>query len=307
MIRFLIILIFFAVQPSFGQKWFDLANVYWRTSPSAKIEGSSEKRHFNTYIMDVKAPIVLDDKNLLLFGIEYQYNTITSNNPGIFPAYRFASHMLQLGYEHKWNTSFKTLFMLMPRLNTDYSQVNFSHFQLGGLTLFSKERSEDFIFMFGAYYNGELFGPMIVPIVGFNWAISEKWRWKMLAPLNLELAYMPKNWFRTGLRFDGFNASYRYQLIPGDPNSNRYIDKADNNAYLFTEFHLGKNCWINLRAGHSILRKYRFFQLEEKMDLKVGPFNVHDDRNNDDPKAVPVLFKNSLSFEARFIYRLPLD
>lgn len=288
-----------------AQNWIDLGNIYWRTSPFNNIEGSSEKRNLNMYAADAKIPLVIDDNNVIIVGLEYQHNTITSNDP-LWPNYSFSSSMLQLGWEHKWNDKSKMLFMAIPRFNSDYNDVNIGHFQMGGLALGTTKRNENFDWKYGMYYNGELFGPMFVPLFGFNWKINDKWRYKMLIPLNFELSYQPGERFRTGLRFDGVNASYAYQGIAGNPLINGYIDKADNNAWLFSEFHFGKNIWFHLKAGHSVLRKYRFFREGDQMITKLGPVNIGDARNNGVPLDVPVFFKNGFSFEARFIYRLPL-
>ena len=280
-----------------AQNWVDLANVYWRTSPANNFDNvGNYKRNFNMYVADAKVPVVLGDNNVLIFGLEYQYNSITSNTP-LYQDYAFTSTMLQIGWEHKWNDKSKMLFMAIPRLQTDYNDVNISHFQLGGLALGTSKRSENFDWKYGLYYNGEFFGPMFVPLFGFNWKINDEWRLKLTVPLNLELAFMPNQ---------NFNGSYMYQRVPGQSWSNSYIDKADNNVWAFAEFTPGANIWFHIRAGHSVLRKYRFFTPGDKMDVKLGPINLGDDRNYGDPKAVPLELKNGWSFEARMIYRLPI-
>lgn len=294
---------------SFAQNWIDLGNVYWRNSPFNTIESNpDEKRHFNMYAADVKLPVVLNEQNVLIFGFEYMKQQVSTvpNESNLYPTLDFTSLMLQIGWEHKWNDTHKTLFMVIPRLTTDFNNVDINHFQLGGLALSTKSRSENFDWKYGLYYNSEYFGPMFVPLFGFNWKINEKWRFKTIIPLNLELSYMPNDRFRMGLRFDGVNASYKYQTIPGLPASLQYIDRADNNAWAFAEFHFGKNIWFHIKAGHSVLRKYRFFTPGDRMLLKLGPVNIGDNRNGDSPKEVPIWFQNGFSFETRLIYRLPL-
>lgn len=286
----------------FTQNSIDLANVYWRTSPGNTVGSSDLKRNFNMYVADAKLPIVLNDENVFILGLEYQHNTITLQDDIFSGAlnYEFASSTFQLGLEHKWNAKSKMLFMAIPRLNTDYNSVDISHFQLGGLAFGTTSRSENFDWKYGLYYNGEFFGPMFVPLFGFNWKINEKWRLKTVIPINLELSYQPKDWLRSGLRFDGVNGSYK--TSPGVFFPNYHLDKADNNVWAFTEFNLGKNVWFHLKGGASVLRKYRFYQDDNTLNLKLGPVNIGDDR-----PTTSSLFENGWSFEARFIYRLPLD
>jgi len=291
-----------------AQNWVDLANVYWRTSPSSSFDNIDDyKRNMNMYVVDAKLPIVLGDNNVLIFGLEYQHTNITSNT-ALYSDYSFSSSMLQIGWDHKWNDKSKMLFMTIPRLQTDFNDVGISHFQLGGIALGTTSRNENFDWKYGLYYNGEFFGPMFVPLLGFNWNIpNHKMRFKIVIPLNFEFSYQPKEWFRTGVRFDGVNASYMYQMSAGNPWSTVYMDKADNNVWAFSEFHLGANVWFHLKAGHSVLRKYRFFQPSDKMNLKLGPVNIGDNRNFGDPSLVPIQLKDGWSFEARIIYRLPLE
>lgn len=285
-----------------SQNHIDLANVYWRTSPFNSIDGSTEKRHFNMYVADAKLPVVINDKNVFITGLEYQHNSIQQVNSSSVFDMSFASSTLQLGWEHKWNDRSKMLFMSFTRLNTDYVNVDATHLQFGGLAFGTTERTDDFHWKYGLYYNGEFFGPMFVPLFGFNWKINDKWRLKTVIPINLELAYQPKDGIRTGLRFDGVNGSYRVSpIVPGSFAPAMYMDKADNNLWYFGEFEVAKNCWLHFKAGYSVLRKYRIYLNQEQLDLKLGPVNVGDDR----PPVSP-LFKNGLSFETRFIYRLPL-
>lgn len=300
----LVLLLLLSSQLSLSQKSIDLLNIYWRTSPANAIDGSNEKRNFNMYTANAKAPIVLNDKNVLIFGLEYQHTTITS--PSIFYLnYSFSSSMLQVGWEHKWSDKSKLLMMALPRFNSDFEAVDASHLQIGGLLLGTQSRSEKFDWKYGVYYNSEFFGPMIVPLFGFNWQINDQWQFNLLVPLKFDLIYTHTEKLKAGLMVEGVNASYRYQVLPGSPWTNRYIDRADNNAWLFSEFHLGKNIWFHVKAGYSVLRKYRFFDPNDKMAMKLGPVNIGDNRNFDNPSAVPVMFKNGFSFETRFIYRLP--
>ena len=297
-------LILLTFSSSFAQQWVDLANVSWNTSPFNANQNTTDKWNLNTFNFDLKAPVVLNDNDVFIFGLGYQQNIISNDNSvNGDNSLKFSSSLLQIGWEHKWNDKSKMMFVSMTRLNSDFKFVDFSHFQQGGLALGTTSRSENFDWKYGLYYNAEFFGPMFVPLFGFNWAINEKWRFKLVIPVNLELSYMPSDKFRTGLRFDGVNASYRTNLNT-DMNwqDGFHIDKADNNAWAFAEFNLGKNIWIHAKAGYSILRKYRIYQNSDQMYMKIGPVNVGDNRVETSP-----LFMNGASFEMRFIYRLPLD
>ncbi len=79
----------------YAQNFVDLANIYWRTSPSNSIEGSADKVDFNTWAMDAKVPVVLSDKLTLLPGFELTNNRISNSTDN----WIFSSTTLQLGAE----------------------------------------------------------------------------------------------------------------------------------------------------------------------------------------------------------------
>jgi len=285
---------------SFSQNWVDLGNAFWRFSPYNSVDSSSEQRNLSTFVFNAKVPLVLNEENLLIAGLEHQYNSVSaSKSSSDFNKLEFSSTMFQFGWEHKWNEKSKMLFMTIGRLNSNFVSVDDKHFQLGGLALGTTKKSEDFQWKYGIYYNGEYFGPMIVPLFGFNWRMNEKWRLKMVIPMNLEVSYFPGKRFRTGLFFEGVNASYR--IVHNDIDNDFYVDKADNNLSYFSEFNLGKNIWFHVKAGYSILRGYDTYENEEQLSLKIGPINIGNNRPD-----TPPMFENGWSVEARMIYRLPL-
>jgi hypothetical protein len=281
-----------------AQNYIDLVNVYYRISPSLETKSPEYNPSLEMAVVDFKLPIRLNPMNTLIVGGEYQHNKIRLPTPG--GSFNFTSAGLQLGWEHKWNERSKMMFIQFTRLNTDFHDINVHHFQLGGLALGTTSRSKNFDWKYGLYYNAEYFSPMFVPLFGFNWAINDAWRFKLIVPLNFDLSYQPSPNFIGGLKFEGVNASYRINYA--STLQNEYLDKADNNLWAYSEMHLGKKIWFHLRAGHSIIRKYRRYTENEKLNLKLGPVNMGDDR-----ELTPTLFPNGWSFEARFIYRFPLS
>ncbi len=289
----LTILFILCIQVCFSQNWVDLVNVYWRASPNNTVENLTENHDLSAISVDLKLPIVLNDSNIIIVGLGQTLNQLSSlKTSAELNEMKFNSAMIQLGWEHKWNQTSKILLMSMTRLNSDYRNISLSHFQQGGLLLGTTKKNANFDWKYGAYYNSEFFGPMIVPIIGFNWKISSEWRLKLAAPVNAEISYSLDK-FRTGIKYEGINASYRYEGLG-------YIDKADNNIWLFAEAHIGKRIWCHIKLGHSILREYNVYRNSEKLDLKVSTAGIGDDREG------RLVLGNGLSIEARIIYRLPI-
>lgn len=295
--KFSIVLLLFLSFQTSAQNWIDLASVTWKVSPNNASENEATSSNLSTTTTNLKIPIVLNNNNALILGLEHQHNTITQKTEATSNTTTFQSSMLQAGYLQNWNKKHKTLLMTMTRLNSTYQMMESNQFQFAVLALTTSKQTDNFEWKYGAYYNGEFFGSMIVPLVGFNWEMNDKWRLKTVLPINLEVSYQPNKNFRSGMFFEGINASYRTANSAG---TSQYIEKSDNNLSVFSEIHLGKKIWIHGKVGHSILRKYRLFSDHEKVQTKVGPVNIGDDRVDTKP-----LFNNGMSFEIRFLYRMP--
>lgn len=284
---------------SYGQNFVDIASVYYRMSPANKISGSSNQMNFNTFAVDVKLPVPLSDRTVAILALEYHQSTFSYTN-NISPSFDLTSYGVQMGVQHDWNHRFNTLAMVVTRYNTNFSDKNFgNNFQIGGVFLNKHKRDGNFTWKYGLYFNSEFFGPMFVPLFGFIWQINEKTKLNITAPVNLELRYTMNERFSGGLRFDGVNGSYNL-LSPG--GSRLYVDRADNNVWLFNDFYVTKNLVFHLKAGYSVLRNYRTFDFDDKLNIKLGPVNIGDNRVETDK-----WFQNGWSFEGRMIFRLPLD
>ncbi|MCH2224390.1 MAG: DUF6268 family outer membrane beta-barrel protein [Crocinitomicaceae bacterium] len=295
--KFSALLIFLMSFQVFSQNWIDIASISLKSSPYNKLDNSKDQINFSSTSINLKIPVVIKNDNAIILGIEHQANSISSNQDRFTPLY-FQSSMLQMGYLQNWNKKHKSLFMTMTRLNSGYQNVNSEQLQIAGLFLSTSKRSQNFNWKYGMYFNTEFSGSMFVPLFGFNWKINDHWRLKTVLPINLELSYQHQKGLRSGLFFEGINASYRISNKHGV--SNEYIDKADNNINLFSEINLGKKIWLHGKIGHSILRKYKVYSNNEKIKSKIGPINIGDNR----PETLP-LFNNGLSFEIRMLYRIP--
>ncbi len=295
----LVLLFSFLVSFAFSQNFVDLASVYYRMSPANSIEGSNNKMNFNTFAVDAKLPVPINDNTVAILALEYHKSTFSYVDiPNL--DFDLSSFGIQMGVEHKWNDKFKTLAMVVTRYNTNYSDDNFgNNFQLGGVFLNKHQKNDNFTWKYGLYYNGELFAPMFVPLFGFIWQINDRTKLNITAPVNLEFSYIVNKKLRSGLRFDGVNGSYNL-LSPG--GTQLYVDRADNNVWLFNDLYITNNLVFHLKAGYSVLRNYRTFDAPDKMKIKMGPVNLGDNRIDTDK-----WFQNGWSFEARMIFRLPLD
>lgn len=57
---------------NFSQNSIDLANVYYRTSPFNTVKDSAHMCNLNTIAVDLKIPLVINDNNVAIVGLEHQ-------------------------------------------------------------------------------------------------------------------------------------------------------------------------------------------------------------------------------------------
>lgn len=292
---------------AYGQNeldWADIASISWRTSPFNNNSNKTGIVNFNTYSADIKVPVSVGKEKRIVFGFDFSNNSIQDELSN--QHWSFSHTGLRLIYQ-TGNENKKWEFMLMPKFSSTFTGgIDIKDFQLGAAFFRTKIKGPKFRLKYGAYFNQELFGPMLIPMFGFDWLIAPKWRFKLIVPLNLELAFTAKKNHRFGLLFIGANASYRmrqqlnpFTLFPN--NYQPYLDKADNNVWLFGDVFILKNLVFNLRAGHSVLRRYAFYDDGDKLDFKLGPINIGNDRFDS-----PTLFKDGWSFEFRVIFRVQI-
>lgn len=129
-----------------AQDWIDLVTVTGKYSPNNTTEQENTTRNLLSISANVKLPIVLNDNNVLILGLDHQYNSISRNyddgTGGSFNELPFSSSMLQLGLSHDWNEKSTTLFMAMGRLNSDYFEVDATHLQMAGLALTTTKKNK---------------------------------------------------------------------------------------------------------------------------------------------------------------------
>ncbi|MCH2232694.1 MAG: DUF6268 family outer membrane beta-barrel protein [Crocinitomicaceae bacterium] len=283
---------------SSGQNQIDVFQSYYRISPNNS-SNFNQKINYVQFGGELKVPVVLKNSDALIFGYEYNYHSFQNRNSDAIPLSDIVhENKLIAGIKHNWNEKWNTIAFYVPKFNGDFKPASMEGFQHGGLVLNSYSKTENLDLKFGAYVNSEEFGTMIVPLLGWNWKINDSWRFKGMIPVSLEVIHSREK-SNFGLLFIGKNASFYKQNEMGVPT---YVDMADNNAWLYSEFKFAKNWLIHFRAGHSVLRKFRYFTDGDTMPLKIGPVNIGDDRVKQD-----TWFDNGFSFETRLIFRLPTD
>lgn len=152
---------------------------------------------------------------------------------------------------------------------------------------------------FGALYNGELFGPLMVPLIYTDWQVSKKWSINGMFPISLKASYTFNDRLSGGYSHFGFITTYYIN----DPDfESDYIERNSIDETIFLRFRLQGNLHIETRIGYSLGRVYAQYDEHAKMDFRLSIFAFGDDRIQKN-----VNFNNGPIASLRLVYNLPLD
>jgi hypothetical protein len=190
----------------------------------------------------------------------------------------------------------------MPKLSSDLSRISDKAFQMGVYLLLTKEKRADLKYRYGLYANTELFSPFIVPVIGLWYrSNNRKFSLDLSLPIFGNLDYRFNKWLSAGLTFNAFVRSYYMhpQTIAGARET--YVMKSTNETLGYLQFYLAKNILLQTKAGFTLGRYYRLYDLQDRADFSVSLFRFGDNRT-----VLNTRLSDGLMFQIRLIYRFHL-
>ncbi|MCX6256764.1 MAG: DUF6268 family outer membrane beta-barrel protein, partial [Bacteroidia bacterium] len=314
-------------QSLMAQDSFDLSEIRSNSSFGSTVKNSDLKITFSDLDFKFTLPVKINDQSILLFNISPARNIFYINNSTNFnhsyyePLAQNGIWTLNFnpGYLRKFNDHFQALFLFTMGIKSDLETTDGKTLRYGGAVLFTKKYSDQFKLKYGLYFNQEYFGPYFVPLLGFDWRLSDKWWLYGLLPGDATLDYKTGQHSSAGLTFQAESttmlfkgpASYRnvgdfnssQTAIPIEPqyHSTLYLEKLSQELYLYYETKLVSNIFLNIKAGRSFFRTYRIFYAQDKLDVKISAISIGDNR-----KSITSEVSDGYMAEMKLIYRLPV-
>ncbi|MFT5971057.1 MAG: hypothetical protein ACI8ZO_001574 [Flavobacteriales bacterium] len=280
-----------------AQNYIDLAKFDYASSPSNAFDSSAATTTLHEMNGNLSLPIVVSDDFTILTGVIYE-NTVASFNPNRGDEY-LTGLCLKLGANFKHNEKWSGTYLLLPKISSDFKGIGKQDIQLGGAVVMKYIKSEHFSYKFGVYGNNELFGPFIVPILGFYYlSPSSKFEAKALLPLSLDLNYTVAKGARVGLEFKGQVRSYNVNTsIAGEVNA--YVERSTKDLYTYFQYGTEKGLNFQVGLGRSLGRTYRMYN--EKVSFGLPLYNFGDNRTQ-----LNSGFSDGWLFRLSVFYRLKL-
>jgi len=297
--RFLIAFIFLSnIQFLKAQNYVDLLKINYSATPFNSYDSlSGLKTQVQEFSTDITLPIVIDSSKSIITGILFEQISLV-NQPENQSSFYTISPKIGMNVNHSEKIS--GTYVFLPKISSDLTNgLSQKHFQFGGLALINLKKSPQFKYRFGVYYNQELFGPFLVPLIGFYYeSNNKKFEANFTLPVSADMNYQILKNVKAGLNFSAVVKSF---YIP--EFNNNYMTKTTND--LFAYFQLNSPSYrvlLEPQVGYSIGRSYRIYDTSDKLDLKVSAFKFGPDQH-----PLNYDFKDGLIFKIRLVYRFMLE
>lgn len=286
---------------SYAQNYVDVLHSEYTTTPKNTFENSDSNTNLEKININLTTPIKLKNGNAILTGLVYdRVGTSFDSGEEITPV---SSFIFKMGMNVKHSETWSTTFLLLPKLASTFTEnVTTEDFQLGGLVLAKKKKTENLSYKFGAYMNGDQFGPFLVPLFGFYYK-KDKLEMDVIVPSYVKINYGITPKITTGVNWRATVKSYNLQgggITTLD--FPLYMHHLSNEIAAHIGYEPIKGVILRGMAGVSLGRSFRVYENDDKIDFGLSLFRFGDDRvplNTD--------FENGLFYRAELAYRVYLD
>jgi hypothetical protein len=280
-----------------AQQYVDLARVYFLSTPLNRFDSSSVSTELFEYNADLTLPIKLSSRAVFTTGTSVEsFRTRLDDSSEEYAS--TLGLLLKVGLNYRHSERLRMTYMFLPRYSGDGGSFARNDLQLGGLAIGKWKKSEDWTWQFGAMYNRELFGPFVVPLLGF-YAHSKESRWEanFMLPASADINYTLTTKMRLGTSFVSGVRSFFMNDTDFSPNDAYWV-KSTNELYGYLHWEPLRGLIVQGRIGFSVARKFSLYAIGDELDWALMSIKFGDDRTrlNSD-------FADGSIFQLRLIYR----
>ncbi len=296
--RLTIIFLLTYCTPVFAQDYIDLIRLQYTSTPQNTFEQSNESTALQKIGANVTLPISLENGNAILSGLVYGHLDLSLVPGG--DRETFSAMTLKMGMNLKHSEKWSTTFLLLPKIASNFEEeIRKEDFQVGGLLLFKKKKSEHLIYKFGAYANADRFGPFLVPLFG-GYYQKNKLEIDAIIPSYAIINYSLTENISAGVNWRATVRSYNRttSLNLHQRLSLAYIHHLSNEIAGHVNYEPIKGVIVRAMGGIAVGRSFRTYQNSDKIDFGLSLFRFGDDR-----AALNPGFANGAFFRTEIAYR----
>jgi hypothetical protein len=230
--------------------------------------------------------------DFLLAGVEY--NRLSLSGTGSqFGGNNFTSISLPLTFQKSFSPKYSLTGTIIPTLSSDLKDISGEDMLYSAAVMFNIRKSPTFSYSFGAAYSRQFFGNVLIPIIGIDWKIGDRWTLSGTLPVSEKVNYKLSDKSAVGVDADFSigGGSYRLSKKLGSD----YLQVQQLRSNLYYEYSPFKKFSIKASVGYNFSQKLDRYTKDQKVDWV--PYN---DLNKRVPSAE--LSKPGIAFQTGISY-----
>ncbi|GAA4301238.1 DUF6268 family outer membrane beta-barrel protein [Aestuariibaculum suncheonense] len=301
-----LLLIIGSVSFATAQETFDMLTIAGHFATPQPFEAESTYTGKTTErgtMVNLNVPIVLNEKQTWYNSVNYMQwnvnNDIEMANDIANPINVYGL-ILRSGLIQKLSNGNSIQLVFIPRLMTDFKNINNKHFQFGGTFIYEKIYHQRLKIGYGVLYNQEVFGANVTPLLNLEWKISDRWSMSGLLPISSKIKYKVNKNLNLGIHHFGLVTSYR---LGEEAYQNDYIERRSIDLGFFVRYKIVGGIHVEGRYGYSLGRSYKQYNQDDKIDLALPLVTIGDDRTQLNENSN---FNNGAYANVRLVYAIKL-
>lgn len=279
--KVLFILCYVIIVPNtFAQNYIDLFELESFYS-NRVLENSDDQIKLNSYNINAIVPLFNGNTSSIALSLNYDNLETENESDKYFKVFSFATNLV---FSKSHNEFLTVRYILMPKLLGNPSKTNTKVTQLGFAALANKLLNETANISYGFLYNNQLFGPFIVPLIGYYTKVNDI-EVNILLPQNMDVNYKVNPNIFIGLKFNGKMNSYALESNAFGLNQNTYLSANENQLGIYLDYNY-KNFHFSIFGGYSFMSSYKIYSDLDRTNLSLFMLKFGDNRYqlNDDLK-----------------------
>ncbi len=279
--KILFILCYVIIVPNtFAQNYIDLFELESFYS-NRVLENSDDQIKLNSYNINAIVPLFNGNTSSIALSLNYDNLETENESDKYFKVFSFATNLV---FSKSHNEFLTVRYILMPKLLGNPSKTNTKVTQLGFAALANKLLNETANISYGFLYNNQLFGPFIVPLIGYYTKVNDI-EVNILLPQNMDVNYKVNPNIFIGLKFNGKMNSYALESNAFGLNQNTYLSANENQLGTYLDYNY-KNFHFSIFGGYSFMSSYKIYSDLDRTNLSLFMLKFGDNRYqlNDDLK-----------------------
>lgn len=283
-----------------SQDYVDLFKVSGGHTLKNRFENSQSSTNINSFDLDVTLPIVLNKKYFLVTGLTYsQYKLKLFPDLGTTNSNSFSlkSTTLKIGISTRNNENLSSTLVLLPKIASDYKDISYSDFYLGGIAFTKIRKNDNLKYIFGIYISEEAFGYFSTPLIGWYYLSNDKnFEMDIWLPINANVNYT-KGAFSYGINYIGLGRSYNIQRI----DKNEYVALSSIECTGYIQLNMrNKSVLFRTKLGYA-KNDFKVYSKHNNTIFGFPTFNIGDNRSQLNP-----IIKGGVLIKVEAIYRFNL-